>query len=304
MNSQDPPAGQIDPGPNVFVELARLLGLGESALVRQVMAVGAILVLAWVGLRAVRFVVRRIQKKASAHETLTGEEQIQRTQTWTELAYSVARAVIWVTAALLILDLFFPIGPLLAGVGVFGLALSFGAQSLVKDFISGFFVLAENQFTLGDTVSIEGTTGTIEKMTLRVVMFRDVEGVLHIVPYGTISKVSNLTSGWARAVLDVGVAYREDVDRVIEVLRDMCVALWEDDEWSVHLTKEPEVLGVQDLADSSVNVRLVAHTRPGKQWLVKRELRRRTKNRFDEEGIEIPFPQRTLHIREQPATGE
>jgi small-conductance mechanosensitive channel len=201
----------------------------------------------------------------------------------------------------MILNLFIAIGPLLAGVGVAGLAISFGAQSLVKDVISGFFILLENQFAIDDIVTINDIGGRVERMTLRVVMLRDLSGVLHVIPNGSINVVSNRTRGFSRAVVDVGVAYHEQIDRVIEVMRDIGRRMWEDADWRARLVEEPSVLGVDELADSAVNVRMVLTTQPGKQFEVGRELRRRVKNRFDEEGITIPFPQRTLHVGDADA---
>jgi small conductance mechanosensitive channel len=133
-------------------------------------------------------------------------------------------------------------------------------------------------------------------MTLRVVMLRDVQGTLHVVPNGSIALVSNRTRGWSRAVVDIGVGYKENVDNVIHVMRGVASAFWDDPVWKGQLLEKPAVWGVEALAESSVNIRIVASTRPGKQWDVARELRRRLKNRFDTEGIEIPFPQRTLHL--------
>jgi small conductance mechanosensitive channel len=179
---------------------------------------------------------------------------------------------------------------------VAGLAVSFGAQSLVKDVISGFFVLLENQFAVGDVVTIDGTSGKVERMTLRVVMLRDLSGVLHIIPNGSIVKVSNMTRGFARTVVDVGVPYEENVDRALDVLRDLVAEFAADPAWSHAFSESPQVLGVEALADSSVNLRVVLPTAAGRQWEVGREFRRRVKNRFDAEGIAIPFPQRTVHL--------
>ncbi len=180
--------------------------------------------------------------------------------------------------------------------GVVGLAISFGAQSLVKDVINGFFILLENQFGVGDAVEINGVGGVVEKLTMRVVMLPHLRGVLHVIPNGRITMVSNRTRGWSRSVPDVGVAHKEDVDHVIVVIWDVVREFCSDPQWQSQLVEEPAVWGVEALADSSVNIRLVATTRPGAQWNVGRERRRRIKTRFDEEGIEIPFPQRTLHL--------
>jgi small conductance mechanosensitive channel len=196
----------------------------------------------------------------------------------------------------MILDIFIAIGPLLAGVGVAGLAVSFGAQSLVKDMISGFFILLENQFAVGDVVTVNGISGKVEWMTLRVVMLRDLEGTLHVIPNGSISVVSNRTRGYSRSVVDVGVSYDEKIDHVLDVLRDLAREFHDDPAWQAAFAELPEVLGVQALADNAVSVRVLLTTQPGRQWEVGREFLRRVKNRLDAERISIPFPQRTLHL--------
>lgn len=279
-----------------FARIAELLKIDFALAGQKALQVASVLVLAWVLYRGLRLLTRRIERVVEDEDPATLSAREQRAKTLAQLLNSVGGVTIAVGAGLTILNFFIKIGPLLAGVGVAGLAISFGAQSLVKDVISGFFILLENQFGVGDIVEINGVGGVVEKMTMRVVALRDVHGVLHIIPNGSINMVSNKTRGWSRCVLDVGVAYKEDVDRVIRVMRDVARELWSDAEWKRWLLEEPAVWGVEALADSSVNVRIVANTYPGKQWDVGRELRRRMKNRFDREGIEIPFPQRALHL--------
>ncbi|GBD31340.1 putative MscS family protein YkuT [bacterium HR33] len=270
------------------------------AVVRAVQVAG-IVALSYLGYRLLKLLTRRIEKAVEDDDPTTLSEREQRAKTLAQLLNSVGAVAISIAAGLTILNLFIAIGPLLAGVGVVGLAISFGAQSLVKDVINGFFILLENQFGVGDVVEINGVAGAVEKMTMRVVMLRDLKGVLHVIPNGSINMVSNRTRGWSRTVLDVGVAYKEDVDHVIGVMRDVAREFWSDPQWKSQLVEEPAVWGVEALADSSVNIRLVATTRPGAQWNVGRELRRRIKKRFDAEGIEIPFPQRTLHLGDSEA---
>jgi small conductance mechanosensitive channel len=285
---------------SVFTGIANLFDVDVAWLVRQLLRAGIILLLAFAALRVAKGLMHRLERHLSEEEEGTGEhsyEDARRARTVAGLAYSVARIAIIATAMLLILNLFFPIGPLLAGVGVFGLALSFGAQSLVRDMISGFFILVENQFGVGDIIEVAGTAGVVERMTLRIVALRDLEGVLHIIPNGEIKMVSNKTRGWSRVVLDVGVGYGERVDAVIAVLADVGREFTADKEWADDFTADPVVQGVQGLSDSAVNVRVVVDTKPGRQWEVRREFYRRIKNRFDLEGIEIPFPQRTVHLR-------
>jgi small conductance mechanosensitive channel len=274
-----------------------LLRLDYATLARQGLQVAGVLVLAVVLYRLLRLLTRRVERAVDDDgDPATRTMREQRARTLAQLLGSVGGTAIVVGAGLMILNFFFPIAPLLAGVGVAGLAISFGAQSLVKDVISGFFILMENQFSVGDVIRVGDTGGVVERMTMRIVMIRDVRGVVHIIPNGSITQVSNLTRGWARAVLDVGVDYKEDIDRVLRVMRDVGSGLWQDPEWRSSLVDQPAVWGVEALADSAVNLRIIANALPGKQWDVNRELRRRIKNRFDQEGIAIPFPQRTLHL--------
>lgn len=279
-----------------IAQVAGALRIDLAVVAQRALQVASVLVLAWVLYRALRMLTHRIERAVEDDDETRLNEREQRGKTLAQLLNSVGAAAITIGAGLTILNFFIAIAPLLAGVGVAGLAISFGAQSLVKDVISGFFILLENQFGVGDIVEINGVGGVVERMTMRVVMLRDVQGVLHVIPNGGINMVSNKTRGWSRAVLDIGVAYKEDVDRVIRVMRDVARELWADADWKLLLIEEPAVWGVEALADSSVNVRIIANVQPAKQWDVGRELRRRIKNRFDREGIEIPFPQRTLHF--------
>jgi moderate conductance mechanosensitive channel len=253
-------------------------------------------------LGALRLVLRRIERSFARQPGAALTAQEQRARTMVGLFRSVGRVVIGIMFLFMVLGAVgVELGPLLAGAGVVGLAISFGSQSLVKDVIAGLFILIENQFAVGDVIRIEGVSGAVEEMTLRVVVLRDVEGVVHIVPNGQITKVSNLTRTWSRVVLDVGVAYREDPDRVMAVLREVGGELWDDPEWRPLLVEPVEVPGVESFGESAVNVRVWAKTLPLKQWDVARELRRRIKLRFDEEGIEIPFPHQTVYWREGSA---
>ncbi|HYH78686.1 MAG TPA: mechanosensitive ion channel domain-containing protein [Longimicrobium sp.] len=254
-------------------------------------AVGVALLL-WTILR---LVIRRIERSLGQPQAGALTAQEQRTRTLVGLMRSVGRVIIFVIFLFMFLSAIgLDLGPLLAGAGVVGLAISFGAQSLVKDVISGLFILIENQFGVGDVVRLEGVSGAVERMTLRVVVLRDVHGVVHIVPNGEIKKVSNLTRTWARVVLDVAVAYKEDVDRVIAVMRDVGRELWEDPEWRPLLVEGVEVPGVESFNDTAVTIRVTAKTLPLKQWDVARELRRRLKRRFDAEDIETPSTQQRL----------
>jgi small conductance mechanosensitive channel len=260
-------------------------------------AVAVAAVLWWV----LRLVVRRIERSLGQPQPGSLNVSEQRTRTLVGLLRSVGRVIIFVIFLFMLMSAVgLDLGPLLAGAGVVGLAISFGAQSLVKDVISGLFILIENQFGVGDVVRIEGVSGAVERMTLRVVALRDVHGVVHIVPNGQITKVSNLTRTWARVVLDVSVAYREDTDRVVEAMRQVGAELWDDEDWRPLLVDAPEVPGIESFDSGSVTIRMTAKTLPLKQWDVARELRRRLKRSFERENIEIPVQQTLVWERGEP----
>jgi small conductance mechanosensitive channel len=256
-----------------------------------------ILFLMFVAYQLTRFVIGRIiRREIDEDDPVVKRLRQQRVQTVAALASNVLGVVFAIVAILTVLDTVWEvsIGPILASVGVLGLAVSFGAQSLVKDVITGTFMLLESQFGIGDVIAVGDASGSVEKITLRTTVLRDVRGAVHIIPNGEITRVTNLTKAWSRAVLDIGVAYREDVDRVLAVLRDETARFHEDLQWSELLLDPPEVLGIETFADSAVVIRILARTLPEKQWNVGRELRRRIKNRFDVEGIEIPYPHVTF----------
>jgi moderate conductance mechanosensitive channel len=276
---------------------AAFLDVDSSALARIGARVVGIWVLAWLALRLIGIVAQRIVKAVDDGDDSVISMREKRGATISQLLRSVGRAVVLVIAGLMTVNVFINIGPILAGAGILGLAVSFGAQSLVKDVIAGFFILVEDQFVVGDVVEAAGKSGVVEKMSLRVVMLRDLEGTLHIVPNGEIKTVSNRTRGWSRAVVDVAVAYNEDVDRAIGVIRDEAEKLQADDEWKVLLDGIPEVWGVEKVEESAVLIRMVARMQPGSHWGVGREFRRRVKNRLDAEGIQNPLQQRQVRVR-------
>ncbi|MGE0441845.1 MAG: mechanosensitive ion channel family protein [Gemmatimonadales bacterium] len=277
--------------------LAALIGVNTELLIQKLLAFGAILVLGWVVNRLVVLIARRIVLAVDDGDdsTLTAEEK--RGQTIAQMVRSLGRAVVLIGVVLLSLNLFIDIKPVLAGVGILSLAVSFGAQSLVKDLITGFFLLLEGQFVVGDVIQIGDKAGTVERMTLRIVALRDLQGALHIIPNGSIASVTNKTRGWSRAVVDVSVSYDTGADRALAVIRDELTRFREDPAWQGRFEGASEVLGIQELGDSGVVIRTVIRTAAGAQWEAMREFHRRIKNRLDAEGIEIPFPQRTIHIR-------
>lgn len=277
--------------------LADLLRLSPADVAHSLVQVVVIWAMAWVALRLIHLIARRIIQAVDDGDdsTLTAAEK--RGQTIAQLLRSVGRVVVSSIAILLTLDVFFDIGPLLAGAGILGLAVSFGAQSLVKDVISGFFILLENQFVVGDVIEAGGKSGAVERMTLRVVMLRDLHGVLHVIPNGQINSVSNYTRGWSRAVVEVVVPFDVDVDRALAVFGDEARRFGADPAWAPMLDGPAEVTGVETLTDTGVMIRTLLRTHPGQQWAVGREFRRRMLVRLEQEGIERPHAVRLLHLR-------
>lgn len=289
---------------DVFSRIAEFFGTSRVLVVEKVIRVAVVWVVAWLAYQLVKRVARRIIKAVDDGDDSTMTAAEKRGHTVAQLVRSVGRAVVLVIAALLTIGQFLPIGPILAAGGIFGLAISFGAQSLVKDVIAGFFILMENQFAVGDVIEAAGKSGTVERMTLRVAVLRDVRGVLHVIPNGQITTVSNLTRSWSRAVVEVGVGYATDVDRAIDVFKDELGRFRDDPAWTARFAGDSEVLGVEDLGEHSVVIRSLLRTVPGAQWEVAREFRRRIKNRLDAEGIEMPYPQRTVHVRHHGVEGD
>ena len=199
---------------------------------------------------------------------------------------------------MLLRELNVDIMPILTGAGILGLAVGFGAQTLVKDLIAGFFLILENQIRVGDVASINGTGGFVEAVNLRTVLLRDLEGVVHVFPNGSIETLSNLTKDFSYYVIDVGVAYKEDTDAVTDVLSEVGAELAADPDYRLSVLEPLEVLGVDAFEDSQVTIKIRIKTVPLKQWAVGRELRRRIKTAFDAKQIEIPFPHVSVYFGE------
>ncbi|HWA93059.1 MAG TPA: mechanosensitive ion channel family protein [Terracidiphilus sp.] len=208
-------------------------------------------------------------------------------------------AIIWVVAIIMSLkEAGFDIGPILAGAGVVGLAVGFGAQNLVQDVISGMFILLENQIRVNDVAVLNGTGGLVEAINLRTTVLRGLDGTVHVFRNGTISTLSNMTFGYSYYVFDIGVAYKEDTDHVIEVLKGVADEMMNEDKYKRLILEPLEVLGVDQFADSAVIVKSRFKTAPVQQWTVGREMNRRIKKKFDEVGIEIPFPHTSIYFGE------
>jgi len=211
------------------------------------------------------------------------------------ITYALA-ILVWAIAIFSVLsEIGVPIGPMIAGFGIAGIAVGFGAQSMVKDMIAGFFIVAENQYRTGDVVSIAGIAGSVEGINLRRTVLRDLDGKVHVVPNGEISVASNYTKFWSRINLNVGVAYKENMDHVFEILNDIGMELSGEDYWAEKIIDPPQVLRLDSFDDSQITIKMLGVCRPLTQWEIAGELRKRIKDRFDEEGIEIPFPHQTIY---------
>lgn len=227
---------------------------------------------------------------------LPTEAQVKRADTITHVIRDVTRVVILAVGSMMILsEVGIDLKPILAAAGLGGLAIGFGAQSLVKDMISGFFILLEDSIQVGDVVEVAGVSGVVEEVKLRTITLRDLSGNVHVVPNGVIDKVKNMTKVYAFYVFNIGVAYRENVDEVMVVLHEIAEELRCDLRFKDDILEPLEMLGVDQFADSAVIIKCRIKTQPIKQWRVGREMNRRIKKTFDAKGIEIPFPHQTIY---------
>jgi small conductance mechanosensitive channel len=259
----------------------------------------AILAVAVLAARLAGRIVRQVQKLVEDDDPTQTSAREKRAQTLGQIVRQTLTVAIWLLAATTILaELGIDLKPILAGAGIAGLAIGFGAQTLIKDLISGFFILLENQYRVGDVVRIGSEAGLVEQVNLRTTVLRDLEGVVHVIPNGSVDRVSNMTRDWSRPVLEIGVAYKEDPERCLEVLRRIGSELERDPSFGPKLVGPVEIVGVEQLADSAVVFRLMVKTLPQERWNVLRELRLRVKKGLDAAGIEIPFPHLTLYIGE------
>ncbi len=266
---------------------------GDAALISTLRVVAIVVVgvlVYWFANRAVVALRARITTK------LTDAEQIRRAETLGRVLRYVISVAIVLIATLLILNQFgISIAPILGAAGVVGIAIGFGAQSLVRDYFNGIFLLLENQIAKGDVVTIVEKTGVVEDVTLRYVQLRDYEGSVHYIPNGLITTVTNMSRGFAYAVVDIGIAYRENVDQVMRVIEDEGQKLRDDPNFSGRVLEPLELAGVDSLGDSAVVIRARLRVQPLQQWAIRREFLRRVKLRFDADGIEIPFPHLTIY---------
>jgi len=271
-----------------------------NLLLKVGLRIAMILAFAWIATKLLNKILRRLQLKLSEDSSQAGEppsESQKRIETIVRLTKQAVMLVLWLTVGLMILLEFgIEIGPIIASAGIVGLAVGFGAQNLVRDFISGFFIILENQVRVGDVAIVNGTGGLVENINFRTIVIRDLSGVVHVFANGTVSTLSNLSKDWSAYVFDIGVAYKENTDTVIEVLQAVAASLREDEKFGPLILEDIEIFGVDKFADSAVIIKGRIKTRPIRQWEVGREFLRRVKLAFDEQGIEIPFPHLSLYF--------
>jgi len=278
--------------------LSALTGYASAAsawVLASGLRIGLILILMWVALRVANLASNTVLARLRVAGDVEAEKRVD---TLAKVLRLVFRIFVFALAFMLILGEFgIDLGPIIAAAGVIGLAVGFGSQELVKDVISGFFMLLEDQIRVGDVVDLNGQGGIVEQITLRTVVLRDLAGNVHFVRNGTIAQVINMTKGYSRYVFDIGVSYNADVDKTIELIKEVDEELRADEPFKDYILEPIEVLGVDAFADSAVIIKARTKTLPIKQWAVGREFNRRLKYKFDEAGIEIPFPHRTVYFR-------
>ncbi|MCF8301891.1 MAG: mechanosensitive ion channel family protein [Bacteroidales bacterium] len=258
-----------------------------------------------IALKSINLLEKKIRKtvekrKLEKEETEDTGEYDKRINTLIGIFKGAAKITLWIILIMILLKHFgINIGPLLAGAGIVGLAIGFGAQELVRDIISGFFLLLENQVRTGDVAIINGTGGLVEKIELRTVTLRDFSGVVHIIQNGKINTMSNMTKEWSAMVFDVGVAYKEDTEQVMKIMKEVGDELKKDPEFGNHIIEPIEVFGLDKFGDSAIIIKARLKTKPIQQWTIGREYRKRLKKAFDEQNIEIPFPHTTVYWGEE-----
>lgn len=261
-----------------------------------------ILVVFWLVTLALRVSLKRLEVRLLGRGEARGEvpsESAKRADTLVRLLRQGMLIVLWIVVGLMVLrELGIEIAPVLASAGIAGLAIGFGAQNLVKDVIAGFFMILENQVRVGDVAVVNGTGGLVEEMNFRTIVLRDLSGTVHVFPNGTVTTLANKTREWSAYVFDIGVAYKEDIDRVIGIMKRVGGELRQDATLGFAILEDIEIFGVDAFADSAVMIKGRIKTLPIKQWDIGREFRRRLKIAFDAAGVEIPFPHRSIYFGE------
>jgi len=277
-----------------MAEIFTIVWLKESGI--RILVIIAIAVALYLVLR--HLIPMLIKKTAAQRMKGELEEEIkQRSDTLCALLTKIALGTIVILALVTILPEFgINITAMLAGLGIIGIAVGFGAQTLIRDYLSGIFILLEAQYDVGDVVRVAGIAGLVEEVGLRRTVLRDLDGIVHSISNGEIKTASNFTKGYSRVNLNISVAYGEDLDRVIKVINRVCKEMAEDPEWNADFITPPQVLRVDNLGDSGIDIKILGDTKPIRQWAVTGELRLRLKRTFDAEGIEIPWPHTKVYF--------
>ena len=283
-------------------QLSPFLAHKSMAILEASLRIMLIALVAYVAIRALRFGLGKLEQVLLTWREREDKERIaneKRVKTLTGMLRTICLTLVWVVGVVMSLDqIGLDITPILAGAGIVGLAVGFGAQNLVRDVINGFFMILENQIRVGDVAVVNGTGGLVEAISFRTITLRDLSGTVHIFPNGTVTTLANMTKDWSAYVMDIGVAYKEDTDRVAEIMREVGEDLQQDPQVGRKMLEPIEILGVDAFGESEVVIKARIKTLPIEQWGVGREYRRRLKKAFDRENIEIPFPHRTLYMGE------
>ena len=276
--------------------LKQTFGIAYAPVLLPLIRILSTLIAAVLLLKIIDSAMRRLRSLIPVADTMGVHRAEQRAETLRQIVHSVAKVILLVVVLLMTADqLGYDTRTLLAGISIVGVAVGFGAQSLVKDVISGFFILLEDQYGVGDVIKVDNHSGVVERMSMRATVLRNLEGQVHVIPNGNIQTVTVLTKEWARAVVDITVGYRENLEKVFRVLDRVGDRLHED--WPDRVTEKPTILGIEQLGQDGVMIRCVTKTPPMKQWEVMREWRRRIKEEFERQGIEIPVGQKTIVLQ-------
>lgn len=285
-----------------FDQVTPFLAQKSVAITEAGLRIILIFAVAYLAIRALNFGLKKLEQMLLTWREREDKERIaneKRVKTLTGMLHTIALTLLWVIAIIMSLDqIGLDITPILAGAGIAGLAVGFGAQNLVRDVINGFFMILENQIRVGDVAVVNGTGGLVEAITFRTITLRDLSGTVHIFPNGTVTTLANMTKEWSAYVMEIGVAYKEDTDHVVTVMKKVADELKQDTKLGSKMIEPIEIMGVDAFGESEVVIKARLKTLPIEQWAVGREYRRRLKKAFDEEKIEIPFPHRTLYMGE------
>lgn len=269
-----------------------------STIVTGAVQVLIIVAVTWILLWLVKKTVRKLINARIPQIREESEEQLSsRSETLASVVNRVISFITWFIAFMMILTVFgINVAPIIAAIGLAGLAVGFAAQNIIRDYFHGFFIIMEDWFRVGEVATCSGQTGVVESMGLRLTVLRDLNGTMHVIPNSKIDQASNMAREWARINLDISVGYNENLDKVFQVLNDVCMKFKEDSEWSEHMLTTPQVVRVNNLGDSGIEIKVMGDTKPMQQWALMGELRKRIKERFDEEGIEIPWPHTKVYF--------